>query len=220
MKELSLNILDVAKNSVRANAAHVEISLKDQGPWRVLTIVDDGCGMDEELLSRVTDPFATTRTTRPVGLGLPLLKLAAEQTGGTLKITSRKEEKGEVNRKVTEDKDKTAKTEGGTDGETEGEAFAAGSKHGTRVRATFDPNHIDCVPLGDVAGTVATLIQGDPNTNFRFEFALKGMEEHFELDTDEIRQVLGSEVPIESPEVLLWVSDCVKEALTTQNETK
>ena len=69
MKELALNILDIAENSVRAGAAHIEIAIADAGSRRTLTITDDGCGMDEALLGRVTDPFATTRTTRPVGLG-------------------------------------------------------------------------------------------------------------------------------------------------------
>ena len=89
MKELSLNILDVAKNSVVAGASLIEISLvTDDRGWMTIKIGDNGCGMNEETLKRVTDPFYTTRTTRKVGLGLPLLKLAAEQTGGTLRIQS------------------------------------------------------------------------------------------------------------------------------------
>lgn len=89
MKELSLNILDVAKNSVVAGASLIEISLnQDEDGWLLLRICDNGCGMSEETLKNVTDPFYTTRTTRKVGLGLPLLKLAAEQTGGYLKLES------------------------------------------------------------------------------------------------------------------------------------
>ena len=89
MKELSLNILDVAKNSVTAGASLIRISLKtDAEGLLVLKIVDDGCGMSEETVRHVTDPFYTTRTTRKVGLGVPLLKLAAEQTGGYLRIQS------------------------------------------------------------------------------------------------------------------------------------
>lgn len=92
MKELSLNILDVAKNSVRAGATVIEISIDtDADGWLTLKISDNGCGMDEETLRNVTDPFYTTRTTRKVGLGLPLLKLAAEQTGGGLHISSNTE---------------------------------------------------------------------------------------------------------------------------------
>ncbi len=89
MKELSLNILDVAKNSVVAGASLIEILLNtDEAGNLTLKICDNGCGMSEETLRNVTDPFYTTRTTRKVGLGLPLLKLAAEQTGGGLHIVS------------------------------------------------------------------------------------------------------------------------------------
>ena len=94
MKELSLNILDVAKNSVVAGAENVIISLvTDADGMLTLTIKDDGCGMTEETVRNVTDPFYTTRTTRKVGMGLPLLKLAAEQTGGYLKLESSKDER-------------------------------------------------------------------------------------------------------------------------------
>lgn len=89
MKELSLNILDIAENSVKAGATLTEILLEETGNTLTLTIRDDGCGMDEDTVRGVTDPFYTTRTTRPVGMGLPLLKLEAEQTGGTLTVTSR-----------------------------------------------------------------------------------------------------------------------------------
>lgn len=89
MKELSLNILDVTKNSVTAGADRIDIILEtSEDGWLELRIEDNGCGMSEEVQRRVTDPFYTTRTTRKVGMGLPLLKLAAEQTGGELKIIS------------------------------------------------------------------------------------------------------------------------------------
>lgn len=89
MKELSLNILDVTKNSVTAGADRIDITLElsDDG-WLRFSLKDNGCGMSEEVMRRVTDPFYTTRTTRKVGMGLPLLKLAAEQTGGEMSITS------------------------------------------------------------------------------------------------------------------------------------
>ena len=88
MKEISLNVLDIAENSVKANATLTEIFIYEVGDTLTLTIKDDGCGMNEETVKSVTDPFYTTRTTRKVGLGIPLLKLACEQTGGTLSITS------------------------------------------------------------------------------------------------------------------------------------
>ncbi len=88
MKELSLNLLDIVENSVKAGARLTEITLEQTGGELAFAVRDDGCGMDEETVRRVTDPFYTTRTTRAVGLGLPLLKLEAEQTGGTLSVKS------------------------------------------------------------------------------------------------------------------------------------
>lgn len=90
MTELSLNVLDVAQNSIKAGATLIEISVDVQTVSDRITIViaDNGCGMDEATLSQVTDPFYTTRTTRKVGLGVPLFKMAAEMTGGSFEITS------------------------------------------------------------------------------------------------------------------------------------
>lgn len=89
MKELSLNILDIAENSVKANASLIQILLEETDETLLITIADDGCGMDEDTVRNVTDPFYTTRTTRQVGLGVPLIKLACEQTGGTFRIESK-----------------------------------------------------------------------------------------------------------------------------------
>ena len=89
MKELSLNILDITENSVKAKASLTEIYIKEDDNTLILEIRDNGCGMSEETLNAVTNPFYTTRTTRKVGLGIPLLKLACEQTGGKLEISSK-----------------------------------------------------------------------------------------------------------------------------------
>ena len=90
MRELSLNVMDVAQNSVRAEASLVEISVEesDRDDLLSITISDNGCGMTEEQVQQVIDPFFTTRTTRKVGLGVPLFKMSAEQTGGSFSITS------------------------------------------------------------------------------------------------------------------------------------
>ena len=88
MKELSLNILDITENSVKAGATLTEISITETQSTLTIAIKDDGCGMSEETVRSVIDPFYTTRTTRSVGLGIPLFKLAAEQTGGKLEIVS------------------------------------------------------------------------------------------------------------------------------------
>ena len=89
MKELSLNILDITENSVKAKATLTQILLTETADTLTIQIVDDGCGMSEETVKSVIDPFYTTRTTRKVGLGITLLKLSAEQTGGSIDIKSR-----------------------------------------------------------------------------------------------------------------------------------
>ena len=77
MKELSLNILDIAKNSVTAGASLIEITVSETETRLTITVGDNGCGMSPEFVARVTDPFTTTRTTRKVGLGIPLLQMDA-----------------------------------------------------------------------------------------------------------------------------------------------
>ena len=90
MRELSLNILDIAQNSISAAASLIEIEVLEDTVKNelVIGIYDNGRGMTEEQVQNVQDPFFTTRTTRKVGMGIPLFKLAAEQTGGSLEITS------------------------------------------------------------------------------------------------------------------------------------
>ena len=88
MKELSLNILDISGNSVKAGATLVEITVTERGRKLTIKIADNGCGMTKEQLEHLQDPFFTSRTTRKVGLGVPFLKLAAEQTGGSVAVTS------------------------------------------------------------------------------------------------------------------------------------
>ena len=89
MKELSLNILDIVENSTKAKAELVEIKIIEENNTLIINITDDGIGMTEDTLRSVSDPFYTTRTTRKVGMGIPLFRFAAEQTGGSLTITSR-----------------------------------------------------------------------------------------------------------------------------------
>ncbi len=91
MTEISLNVLDVAENSIRAEAALIEISVTVDTKADTLTIriKDDGCGMTGEQTRKVEDPFFTTRTTRKVGLGVPFFKQAAESTGGSFEIVSK-----------------------------------------------------------------------------------------------------------------------------------
>ena len=90
MPEISLNILDVTQNSVTAGATLIEITIEGNSASDRLTvrIKDNGCGMTEEQVRQVTDPFFTSRKTRKVGLGIPFFKMAAEMTGGSCQMES------------------------------------------------------------------------------------------------------------------------------------
>lgn len=90
MRELSLHILDIAENSIAAGAKNITIEIDEDSTSDLLKleIDDDGRGMSEEMAGQVVDPFVTSRTTRKVGLGIPLLKEAAEACNGSLVLTS------------------------------------------------------------------------------------------------------------------------------------
>ncbi|MTI68782.1 MAG: ATP-binding protein [Firmicutes bacterium] len=92
MKELSLHILDLAENSIDAEAKLLKITIKEllKEDKLIIIIEDDGKGMDEEFLSKVTNPFVTTRKTRGVGFGLSLMKASCERCEGNFKIDSKK----------------------------------------------------------------------------------------------------------------------------------
>ncbi len=173
MQELSLNVLDVAENSIRAGATLVTITLTED-PARdllAISIEDNGCGMTAEQLRQVTDPFYTTRTTRKVGLGVPLFKMAAEMTGGEFSIDSQ-------------------------------------PGRGTRICASFGLGHVDRMPLGDMTGTVLSLIQLCPQVDFCYRVARAGGS--YEIDTREYRQVLG-EIPLSEPQVLAFIRSQIEE---------
>ena len=174
MKEISLHILDIAKNSIRAGATLVKISLIENDATLTLMISDDGCGMDHEMLQTVKDPFTTTRTTRKVGMGIPLLTLAATQTGGWVDIVS-----------------------------------DTGENHGTSLTAIFYTNHIDCMPLGNMPETIATLIQGSPKIDF--EFSHKKENQSVFLSTQEMRCILGDDIELDCPDVILWIIQTLQE---------
>lgn len=88
MDELSLYILDITMNSVRAGADTVTVTLHEDGTLLRFCVEDNGCGMTEEQLACLRDPFFTTRKTRKVGLGIPFLTMLAEMTGGHVTVTS------------------------------------------------------------------------------------------------------------------------------------
>jgi hypothetical protein len=90
LRELALHLLDIAENSVAANGKNISISVEENttNDRLRMNVQDDGVGMDANTVAKVIDPFYTTRTTRKVGLGIPLLKEAAEACNGFLTIES------------------------------------------------------------------------------------------------------------------------------------
>jgi anti-sigma regulatory factor (Ser/Thr protein kinase) len=166
MRELSLNVMDVAQNSISAGAKLVEISVIETGERLAITIADDGKGMTEEQVRSVTDPFYTTRTTRSVGLGVPFFKMSSEMTGGTFEIRS-----------------------------VPGE--------GTAVTAGYVAAHIDMTPIGDMNETILLLIFGNPNLDFLYRRERDG--KGFTLDTRQLREVLGEDVPLNDNDVAAWI---------------
>lgn len=179
MKELSLNILDITQNSITAGASYIEIILEEnEHHLLTLTISDNGCGMSKETVEKVTNPFYTTRTTRKVGMGIPLLKLAAEQAGGELNISSVTKEENAEN-------------------------------HGTHVVATFHTDNIDFTPIGDMVSTMCVIIQGHPEIDYIFRHTAPELD--VSLDTRQMREVLGEDISLGSPEIIEWLSDYLKE---------
>ena len=176
MNELSLYILDLTQNSVSAGATHVDIIIViDEAEDRIrIILMDDGCGMAPEFLERVVSPFTTTRTTRKVGLGIPMIKELCEACEGSFEIES----------KVGQ---------------------------GTTLRLEFRKSHIDLPPMGNLADTMVTLVNGAPEKpEFRLSYTNGG--EEFVFDTTEIRQVLEG-VPLDTPDVLEWMRQYLLEGI-------
>lgn len=94
MKDLSMHILDICENSIDAGAKLIEITIDEDTQKNILSlkIADNGKGLEESILKKVLDPFYTTRTTRRVGLGFPLLSQAAKEADGNIDIQSKKGE--------------------------------------------------------------------------------------------------------------------------------
>jgi hypothetical protein len=176
MRDLSLHVLDLVQNSVKAHARLVVVEITADPVRDRLTIVieDDGDGMSEDLLARVKNPFTTTRTTRKVGLGIPLMEERAALTGGGLTIDSK-------------------------------------LGQGTRLETWLGLHHIDRPPLGDLAGTMLSLVLMTPEGP---DYVLRVHKPDFDFtfDTREIRQALG-DVPLTTPEVVDWMRESLGEGI-------
>jgi hypothetical protein len=165
----------MAENSTTAGAKTITILVEeDLQNDRLRTVVqDDGRGMEDELLAVITDPFVTSRTTRKVGLGIPLFKAAAEACNGSLGIDS------ELGR-------------------------------GTRVEVDFQRSHIDRMPLGDLAGTMLTLVVGYPKIHWVFHYRANGTE--FMFDDEPIKKELEG-IPLTEPLVLTYLKELLQEGV-------
>lgn len=179
MRELSLNVLDIAQNSIVAEATLITLTVREAAAENrlIIGIADNGKGMTAEQLACVRDPFYTTRTTRRVGMGIPLFRMAAEMAGGSLSIES---EPGQ----------------------------------GTTVTAEFELNNIDRMPLGDMVGTVVTLIRLNPEIDFIYRQEVDGQV--FEADTRSFREVLG-DVPLNEPDIIEWIDGYLTENIQALN---
>lgn len=177
MRELSLNVMDIAQNSITAGAGLITIKVHEKKlqDRMIISIIDNGKGMTDEQVSNVIDPFYTTRTTRSVGLGVPLFKMEAEMTGGSFSIDS------EVGK-------------------------------GTNLTATFVTSSVDMVPLGDINSVISLLATCNPELEFVFERTNEDKTiRSFTFDTREIKEVLGEDVPLNSPDVVVWINEFLKE---------
>ena len=180
MRELSLNVMDITQNSISAEASFIEIEITDNTHDKTLTIniSDNGRGMSEEQVKKVIDPFYTTRTTRDVGLGVPLFKMEAEMTGGSFSISSH-------------------------------------IGKGTRLTAVFRTDSIDMIPLGDIDAVVYLLITCNPMLDFRYVRRCEPPAScQAELDTREIKEILGDDVPLSAPDVAEWLKAYLHEQTT------
>lgn len=190
MKELSLNILDIAQNSIKANASLLEILLEETNETLRITITDNGCGMTPEILARVTDPFCTTRTTRKVGMGLPLFKMEAEQTGGNLEISSKS---------IADYPD------------------SHGTKVSAlffKNHIDFTPlGDVISTVITIIQGSC-----DKTELIYRHIYPETGLD--VKLDTRILKETLGNEVPLSEPEVLQWITEFLKEIYNTNHESE
>ena len=176
MREIALHLLDIVQNSVTAGASRVDISFDLAADGMLtMTVKDDGRGMSPELLERVRSPFVTTRTTRKVGLGIPLLMQNAMASGGDVRLES----------------------EVGV---------------GTTLTAAFNTASIDCLPLGDLGQTMATIVMGSPDKP-DFTLTCTSPAGTMEFSTAEMRAVLGEEVSLAEPGVVQWMQQSLTEEI-------
>ncbi len=102
--------------------------------------------------------------------------------------------------------------------ENTGGHFAIDSREGvgTELTATYVLSNIDRPPIGDFAGTMQTLIVANPGIDFVVTVVLDEGQES--LDTREVKQVLGEGIPLDLPEISMWLRENLDEIFSPELE--
>lgn len=185
MQDISLHLLDIIENSVRAGAKCIRTRIINDEQQNILRIIveDNGCGMDNETLEMAQDPFFTSKEQREkkVGLGIPLFKQNAELCNGNFSITS----------------------EPGL---------------GTVLKADFERDNIDRLPLGNLKDTLLGAIIGHQDVDFHVNLISrnKGKEQSFHFDTQAIKEELG-DIPLTYPDVIEYIEQSLLEGIQNTN---
>ena len=91
MQDLAMQIMEIMQNSISAHASAITLQFTDSMKDNRITfkISDNGSGMSEDTVKKITNPFITSRMTRKIGMGLAFLKQTCDQCDGSLEIVSR-----------------------------------------------------------------------------------------------------------------------------------
>jgi len=167
MQDLAMISLELLQNSLNAQAKHLDfhLTLHQADGSSTLTISDDGCGMDESTLKKVSSPFFTSRSTRKVGLGVAFFKQAIEQAGGSWDITS------VINQ-------------------------------GTTITGTWQANHWDAPPIGNIGEVIMICLQGHPDVHLSFNFRFRSSAYTFDSKAFETSI---APVPLSDFAILNWI---------------
>lgn len=182
MRDLASHIIDLIQNSIRAQANTIGVSFTESNQQNELKIVvsDDGVGMAAKEMVNATDPFFTTRISRKVGLGLSLMQMSCEQTGGlfSLRLNTTK---------------------------------------GLQVEAIYKTDNPDCLPLGDLSGTMSLLFFTNPNINFEFSYSIN--DSSFEVSSKLLQQKeINTNIPNMSSALSKYIETNLNEIFATRDK--
>jgi len=182
LEDLAQHILDISFNSLEAGATKLEISIREDIAANILEfeVRDNGRGIAEKDISKVLDPFYTTKNGARTGLGIPLLHEAVERCGGSFEIKSLPQK-------------------------------------GTRVKARFPHDHLDRAPLGDITGTLITLITSNEFLHLTYRHRYNGQT--FSFNTKELKSMLKG-ISLQTPEVMVWLEEYLSQNIAGLRRAK